>query len=181
MTKTAIYAGSFDPVQNGHIDVLFRASALFDRIYVVVAPNADKKPLLAPEERVEIFRQEIDGMSKSVSMSGLPFPDISVGVMASDDLTVLLADRAKAEYLIRGVRNQMDWAYEQTIQHANARLAKRFGVPNPETVYLGAPLNDQLYVSSTLVRGLMKAKDWKVAVSPFVPVSTLRALEKIHE
>jgi pantetheine-phosphate adenylyltransferase len=175
--RIAVYAGSFDPPTNGHLHVLRTASRIFDKVHVLIAMNADKAPLLPAHDRAYIFLTEVSKWQEQTEDMD-QWPVIPIDTLLPDALTVSYAAKIGARYLVRGVRNQTDFQYEQTIQHANAKLCQQLGIPELETVYLGSPLNDELYTSSSLVRGLMKTEHWRKAIAPFVPASTLAILEK---
>lgn len=178
--RVAVYPGSFDPPTNGHIHVLSQAAELFDTVHTLIASNADKVALLPAEDRAAIFNWEVEVWQRGADLSGVRAPLVKVHVMEADDLTVLAAKKLGATHVVRGVRNTMDWAYEQTLQHAYAELADAHGVPKLTFVYFGAPLNNELYTSSSLVRGLMKSRNWRTSLRPFVPGSTFGILEKRH-
>ena len=138
MQKIAVFAGSFDPFTLGHLDIVKRAAALFDELYVLLAVNASKKYLFDEEIRADMVRKAV---------SQLP----NVKVDCFDGLTVDFAKRVGAKYLVRGIRNAADVDYEQTVAWNNKMLC-----PECETVFLSsAP--EHLMVSSTVVRELLKA------------------------
>jgi pantetheine-phosphate adenylyltransferase len=130
--RTALFAGTFDPVTFGHLDVVARAARLFDRLVVAVAATG-KATLLSVAERVELVRAHT---------AALP----SVTVLAFDGLLVEFARRQGATVLVRGVRSYQDWEYELRMMEMNRHLA-----PDVETVFL-APSAEHAFVSSTLVR-----------------------------
>jgi pantetheine-phosphate adenylyltransferase len=176
--RVAVYVGSFDPPTNGHLHVLRTATRVFDVVHLLIAMNADKTPLLSVDARCRIFYHELQVWMDEAVKTGDRMPLVPITPLPPDELTVAYAAQVGAEFLVRGVRNQLDFQYEQTIQHTNAKLCQQLGIPELETVYLGSPSNEELYTSSSLVRGLMKVRDWRRAVAPFVPASTLEALEK---
>ena len=137
MKKIAVFAGSFDPFTLGHLDIVERASALFDEVYVLLAVNASKKYLFPETTRIEIVRKVV---------AELP----NVKVDAFDGLTVEFMKRVGAKLLVRGIRGAADVEYEQTVAWNNKIL-----YPECETVFLSsAP--EHLMVSSTVVRELLK-------------------------
>ncbi|HXV27084.1 MAG TPA: pantetheine-phosphate adenylyltransferase [Candidatus Paceibacterota bacterium] len=176
--RIAVYPGSFDPVHNGHIHTLERALELFDRVHVVIASNADKTPFLTPVERVDVFRWFDEFRCKGAGMGGGKFPLLTVTVLPPREFTVTYAHRVGARYIVRGLRNGSDLQYEQTLQHANAKLCGQFGIPEPETWYVSPPLNDELYTSSSLIRGFIGMERWEDAIMPFVPGPTLQFLRR---
>ena len=138
MKKIAVFAGSFDPFTLGHLDIVKRASALFDELWVLLAVNASKKYLFSEKDRLEMVRKAV---------ADIP----NVKVDAFDGLTVDFMKRVGAKFLVRGIRSSADVEYEQTVAWNNKIL-----FPECETLFLSsAP--EHLMVSSTVVRELLKA------------------------
>jgi len=131
--KTAIYPGSFDPVHNGHIDVIERASKLCDRIIVAVAVNSAKSGLFSMEERVELIRLAVP------DMKGLE-------VTSFDGLLVDFVRREKADAVIRGLRAVSDFEYEFQMALMNRSLDE-----NLETIFM-VPSQESIYLSSRIVK-----------------------------
>jgi pantetheine-phosphate adenylyltransferase len=152
--KRAIYAGSFDPVTNGHLDVLARAARIFDEVVIAVACNSDKNGLFTPDERVTLLR--------AVS-AGLP----NVRVTQFNGLLVEFARRESACAIIRGLRAVSDFEFEFQMALMNRHLA-----PALETMFL-MPKEEYSYVSSRLVKEVAKLGG---DVSSFVPPDVARAL-----
>jgi pantetheine-phosphate adenylyltransferase len=133
MSLVAVYPGTFDPITNGHVDIVRRALALFDTVVVAVAENVRKAPLFSLEERSQMIRSSVGDD-----------PRIEV-----DSFTGLLVDYAKrrqARALIRGLRAIADFEYEFQFAHMNRHLA-----PGVETVFLMTS-EESFYVSSSLVK-----------------------------
>lgn len=131
--RTAVFPGSFDPLTNGHVDIIVRATRLFDRVVVAVAMNAEKTPLFSIDERVGLIREV--------------FRDhLSVQVDTFNGLLVEYARQQGASALIRGLRAVSDFEYEFQMALMNRNLA-----PGIETVFL-VPAFDLTYLSSSLVR-----------------------------
>jgi len=133
MKKIAIYPGTFDPITNGHIDIIKRASQLFDHVVVAIAENAQKKPLLSLKQRIELA-EVIFEKFENVSVEG--FSGLLVDFAASQ----------KASIIIRGLRAVADFEYEFQLARMNKDLA-----PNIETIFM-TPHEKYAFVSSTLVR-----------------------------
>ena len=131
--RVALYPGSFDPVTNGHLDVLFRARRLADRVIVAILENDEKKPLFSLEERIEMIR-EIVGDEPSVS------------IRSFSGLLVDFAAQTGATLLVRGLRAISDYEYELRMALMNRRLE-----PGIETVFLVAA-EEFSYVSSSLMK-----------------------------
>lgn len=145
--KTALYAGSFDPFTNGHLDILTQASKIFDRVIIAVAVNSEKKTLLPLETRIELMRKGITGLN-------------NVSVDSYDGLTVEYAKKHDIKFLVRGVRNSSDFDYELQISNTNKLLDSDI-----ETVLL-TPKPENSHISSTIVREIYKNGG---DISKFVP------------
>ena len=129
----AIYPGSFDPLTNGHVDIIQRGSGLFDRIVVAILLNVEKAPLFSVEERVEIAREVF-----------APYPNVEVDTF--DGLLVEYARHRGAGVIVRGLRAISDFEYEMQMALMNRRLS-----PDVETVFM-MPAEPYTYVSSRLVK-----------------------------
>jgi pantetheine-phosphate adenylyltransferase len=136
--RIAIYAGSFDPVTAGHLDIMRRALALADRLVVGVAVNAQKQPLFTMEERAALIRDALGDLAAG--------PAARVEVQAFQGLLVDFARRVGATLSVRGLRSVADYEYEAQMVHMNRHVA-----PEIETVFL-VPAAGVSFVSSTLVR-----------------------------
>ncbi len=155
----AVYPGSFDPITNGHLDVLRRAVAVFDRVVVAVLENPRKSPLLATDRRVELIRA-------SLAISGRDLAE-RVDVRTFDGLTVEFCRRAGAGFLVRGLRAVSDFETEMQLAHNNRILA-----PDVDTVFFMTSL-EQGYVSSSLVKEIAQ---FGGDVSAMVPPPVVAAL-----
>ncbi len=133
----AIYPGSFDPVTNGHLDLIGRGAKIFDRLVVGVLRNLDKEPLFAVSERVEMLREVTR-----------PWPDVEIDVF--DGLLMDYARKKKAQVILRGIRAISDYEYELQMALMNRKLE-----PNIETVFM-MPAEAFSYLSSRLVREIAK-------------------------
>jgi pantetheine-phosphate adenylyltransferase len=133
----AIYPGSFDPITNGHFDLIRRASVLFDRLIVAVLENESKLPLFTASERKEMLRHSVEGLS-------------NVEIDSFDGLLVDHAASRGARVIIRGIRAISDYEYELQMTHMNRRLR-----PDIETVFLMAS-EAYSFVSSRLVKEVFR-------------------------
>ena len=131
--KLAVYPGSFDPLTNGHIDIIERGTHLFDRIIVAILVNIDKAPLFTTQERVEIVRDVFKGR-----------PNVEVDTF--DGLLVDYLTRRKADVIVRGLRALSDFEAEFQMALMNRRLG-----PNIETVFM-MPAEQYTYISSRLIK-----------------------------
>jgi len=137
--RTAIYPGTFDPITNGHMDMIRRATRVADHLIVAVARNAGKNPLLGVDERVELVRAEIADLNNPVEgrrVEARPF----------DNLLMHFAQSVGACIIVRGLRAVSDFEYEFQMAGMNARLD-----PNVETLFLMASESHQ-FISSRFVK-----------------------------
>jgi pantetheine-phosphate adenylyltransferase len=133
MKIRAVYPGTFDPVTNGHIDLIQRSADLFDRVIVAVLKNTEKTPLFTVAERVEMLEEVVEGLK-------------NVSVTTFQGLLVDFADQNKATVIVRGIRAVSDYEYELQMALMNRRLS-----PHVETVFL-MPAETYSYLSSRLVK-----------------------------
>lgn len=131
--NVAVYAGSFDPVTNGHLDVLARAAKLFDRVVVAIGIHPTRKPLFSTEERLSLLKE---------TTADLP----NVEIDAFEGLLIHYCQRIGGRALIRGLRHAMDFEYELQIAQANADMA-----PEVETLFLPTALAWG-HITASLVR-----------------------------
>src|SRR3954451_10608725 len=155
MTRRAIYPGSFDPVTNGHLDVIERARKLFDEVIVAVAHNDQKHPLFSLEERIDLLRATVDG-AKNVEIAPL------------DGLLVNFAMARKATAVIRGLRAISDFEFEFQMALMNRKLNAKV-----ETIFL-MPKEEYTYLSSRIVKEIARLGG---EVTEFVPAIVAQALK----
>ena len=151
-----LYPGTFDPVTNGHLDIIGRAVRLVERLVVGVAANIGKQPLMSLEERVDCVRTEVAAVS---ARTGVP-----IDVLGFDNLLVQCARQNGASIIVRGLRVVTDYDYEVQMFGMNHRLD-----PGIETVFLMATERHQ-FISSRLVKEIAQLGG---DVSSFVPAYTL--------
>lgn len=144
---TAVYPGSFDPATNGHLDVIERASKLFDRVIVGVLHNSAKSPLFSVEERVNILKEATAGLD-------------NVEIISFSGLSVEFARQCGAKVIIRGLRAITDFEYELQMAQTNRVLA-----PDVDTMFLTTSL-EFAYLSSTTVK---EVAAFGGDISKFVP------------
>jgi len=135
--KIALYPGTFDPITNGHFDIIQRALGLFDELIIAIAVSNDKKPMFSLDERIDM----VEKATKSLK---------NVRVVGFDNLTVELAKTHNASVLIRGLRAVSDFEYELQLGYLNNSLDASI-----ETVYL-MPTLQHAFISSSSVRNLLK-------------------------
>ena len=156
MTRRAIYPGSFDPVTNGHLDVIERARKLFDEVIVAVAHNDQKHPLFSLEERIDLLRATVDG-TKNVEIASM------------DGLLVDFAIARKATAVIRGLRAISDFEFEFQMALMNRKLES-----SVETIFL-MPKEEYTYLSSRIVKEIARLGG---DVTGFVPPRVAEALAR---
>jgi pantetheine-phosphate adenylyltransferase len=154
MNIAAIYPGTFDPITNGHIDLVYRATRIFDRVVVAVAANKGKAPLFNLEERVALAREALSDLS-------------DVEVLSFDTLTVDCARASGATVILRGLRAVSDFEFEFQLAGMNRHLG-----PELETMFL-TPSEKYAFLSSSVVREIAKLGG---DVSSFVPELVREAL-----
>jgi len=135
--RIALYPGTFDPITNGHYDIIERASKLFDELIVAVAASVDKKPMFTLSERIQMTNAAVEHLK-------------NVRVVGFDNLTIDLAHQYNAGILIRGLRAVSDFEYELQLGYLNNSLDTTI-----ETVYL-MPTLQNAFISSSIVRNLLK-------------------------
>ena len=133
MSTLAVYPGSFDPLTNGHVDIIERGARLFDRIIVAIAVNAEKAPMFTMAERVEIAREVFRN-----------HPNVEVDTF--DGLLVNYVERRKANVIVRGLRAVSDFEYEMQMALMNRELAGTL-----ETVFM-MPAAQYSFISSRLIK-----------------------------
>ena len=157
MNITAIYPGTFDPITNGHLDLINRASKIFQRVIVAAAASQGKKPLFSLAERVEMINEVITDFH-------------NVEVIGFNTLLVECAKNHQAAVIIRGLRAVSDFEYEFQLASMNRRLS-----PEIETVFL-TPAEQYEFISSSMIREIAQ---FKGDVSSFVPnMVTQRLINK---
>ncbi len=152
----AVYPGSFDPVTNGHLDIIRRAAASYPKLIVAVVANPNKKPLLTVDERVALLREVCKGLPQ-------------VEVDSFEGLLVDYVRRRRASLIIKGLRIVSDFEYEFSMALLNRRL--RGGV---DTMFLPASL-EYAYISSSSVREVFSLGG---NIAEFVPLAVLRAMKQ---
>jgi pantetheine-phosphate adenylyltransferase len=135
--KTAVYPGTFDPITNGHVDLVLRATRLFDRVVVGVAKDTGKNPVCALKERVELAK---------LALADVP----NVEIVPFEGLLVDFCKSHGAGIVIRGLRAVSDFEFEFQLASMNRRLA-----PEVETIFL-TPAEQYAFISSTLVREIAR-------------------------
>jgi pantetheine-phosphate adenylyltransferase len=157
MKKIALYPGTFDPITNGHFDIIERALNLFDEVIVAVAISEDKKPMFTLQERINMVKESVKNLK-------------NVTVLGFNNLTVELASEHNATILIRGLRAVSDFEYELQLGYLNNSLDDTI-----ETVYL-MPKLQHAFISSSIVRNLLK---FNSKTEHLVPKEVQRIIESM--
>ncbi|QHM73056.1 pantetheine-phosphate adenylyltransferase [Mixta intestinalis] len=154
MSTKAIYPGTFDPLTNGHLDILSRAATMFDHVILAIAASPSKKPMFSLEERVTLAQQATAHLA-------------NVEVTGFSDLMANFARERQANVLVRGLRAVSDFEYELQLAHMNRHL-----LPSLESVFL-MPAEAYSFVSSTLVKEVARHGG---EVKAFLPEPVYQAL-----
>lgn len=152
----AIYPGTFDPITNGHVDIITRAADLFSELVVAIASNSSKSPYFSLAQRIELVKD---------ALKDLP----SVCVIGFDNLLIDFAHQQKANIILRGLRAVNDFEYEFQLAGMNRKLSS-----NIETLFL-TPSEGVMFISSTLVREVAALKG---DVTRFVPPAVVAAFKQ---
>ena len=155
MKNKAIYPGTFDPITNGHIDIIQRAAHLFPELIIAVAINEQKKPYFTLQERIALVKQCVGHI-----------PGISI--LGFDSLLIQFAREQGANIILRGLRAVSDFEYEFQLAGMNRKL-----FPNIETVFL-APSEEVMCISSTLVKEIAGLGG---DIVPFVPEVVVKQMK----
>jgi pantetheine-phosphate adenylyltransferase len=155
----AVYPGSFDPLTNGHVDIIERGTRLFDKIIVAILVNVDKSPLFTMQERVEIMREVFKSQP-------------SVEVDTFDGLLVDYATRRHADVIVRGLRALSDFESEFQMALMNRRLG-----PHLETVFM-MPAEQYTYISSRLIKEVFSLGGQVKGLVPEIVEARLRGKQR---
>ena len=158
MGKTAIYPGSFDPFTNGHLDMVRKASEIFDYFYIVIGVNSDKRRSFPAQQTAEAIRETL--LENRIS---------NCEVRIWEGLVAEFAHVFHADYMIRGLRNNMDYNYEENIAAVNKLIN-----PDLEYVYFRA---NNIAVSSTMVKEL---HGYHKDISAYVPAAVIRMIDRLE-
>lgn len=155
MTKKAIYPGSFDPFTSGHLDIVKKAAALFDEVYIVIGVNANKRRSFSAEKMRVAMEKTIASLEISNAV-----------VTVHEGLVAEYAKTHGIQYMIRGLRNNMDYNYEENIAEVNKLIN-----PDMEYVYFRA---ENVAVSSSMVKEL---HSFGLDISPYVPKEIIEVMK----
>lgn len=156
--RRAVYAGSFDPVTNGHLWMIEEAAKLFDEVIVAIGVNPEKHCTFSADERAQMLRESLPSAGR-----------VRVEIF-SNQFLVDYARQVEANYIVRGIRTASDYEYERTMRYINNDL-----VPSIRTVFLMPP-REFAEVSSTMVKGLVGPLGWENVVDRYVPAPVYERL-----
>lgn len=154
--KTAIYAGSFDPITNGHLWMIREGSHLFDKLIVAVSNNADKKYTLDFQTRLRLVKESLAAEQDLDNVEVVP---------VENDFIVTLAKNQNVDYLLRGIRSNLDYEYESQISRINSDLSHGRYL---QSLFL-MPSMEVGHISSSMVKGLIGFKGWEQAAGKYIP------------
>jgi pantetheine-phosphate adenylyltransferase len=158
--RKAVYAGTFDPLTNGHLWMIERGASLFDELVVGVGVNPEKATQFTLEERLEMLREVVE-----------PFANVTVTSFCGQFL-IHFAKEVGAEFVVRGIRNTTDYGYEKQLRYINSDLC-----PEVTTIFL-IPDRNIAEISSSLIKGLVGPEGWEGIVSLYVPPVVLRMIKE---
>jgi pantetheine-phosphate adenylyltransferase len=150
--RTAIYAGSFDPITKGHIWVIEQGLRLFDHLYIAIGKNPSKKSFFSLDDRVDMINEYLDKSNNTHHAEILVF---------DTKFLVDVARKRSIPVMLRGIRNVTDFAYEMEIKQFNDSLA-----PDIETVFVAPPLS-LIGASSSIVRGCVGLDNWEQVLTGY--------------
>jgi len=160
--RTAVYAGSFDPLTNGHLWMIERGLELFDRLYVAIGTNSQKSYTFTVQERLEQLRESIPSCER---LTISEFNNLYL---------VNYAQSVNAQFILRGIRSYTDYEYERGMRHINNDMA-----PNITTIFLMPP-RDISELSSSMVKSLIGIEGWQDSVRRYVPVPVFESLKTVE-
>jgi len=160
--RTGVYAGSFDPITNGHLWMIEQGARLFDQLVVTVGINPEKKYTFTLDERLAMLRESIESI-----------PNVSVTTFSNRYL-IHYAQSINTSHILRGIRSVSDYEFERTMRHINDDLD-----PRVCTVFLMPP-RDIAEISSSMVKGLIGPAGWKKVVRKYVPAPVYARLGERH-
>jgi pantetheine-phosphate adenylyltransferase len=156
--KKAIYAGSFDPLTNGHMWLIDRGTKLFDELIIAIGDNPSKKYMFSLNERIAMLEDSLAGYS-----------NITIDKFSGDFL-VNYAKKINVNYIIRGIRNSQDYEFEKMLCHVNNDICIDI-----ETLYMIAP-REVAEISSSLIKGFIGTNQWQEVVAKYVPENVLNRI-----
>lgn len=161
--KRAVYAGSFDPVTNGHLWMIQEAVELFDEVVIAIGVNPEKHCTFSADQRAAMLRETTQ-----------QFTNLKIETFDNQFL-VNYAQSIGANYIVRGIRTASDYEYERAMRYVNSDL-----YPNITTLFMFPP-REYAEVSSTMVKGLVGPKGWEDVIHQYVPEPVYQRLLELAE
>ncbi|MDG1357913.1 MAG: pantetheine-phosphate adenylyltransferase [Akkermansiaceae bacterium] len=158
--RTAVYAGSFDPLTNGHLWMIEKGLEMFDHLYVAIGSNPAKSYTFSVQDRIDMLEDSIPSCDR---LTISEFKNLYL---------VEYARSVEAQYILRGIRSSGDYEYERVMRHINADMA-----PSITTTFLMPP-RDIAELSSSMVKSLIGPEGWEESVKRYVPSAVFTALQK---
>lgn len=159
--RTAVYAGSFDPLTNGHLWMIQRGLEMFDRLYVAIGTNPQKTYTFTVEERLQQLHDSIPSCER-------------LTISEFDNLYLVnYAQSVNAQFILRGIRSYTDYEFERGMRHINNDMA-----PSITTTFLMPP-RDISELSSSMVKGLIGPEGWQDSVRRYVPAPVFESLKSV--
>ena len=163
--KICVIPGTYDPVTNGHLDIIVRAAELFDKIYVVSFDNTVKKTMFNAKERLEMLKLACEALGENGG---------EITVDATSELVVDYAVSKGADFIVKGVRNTIDYEYEYNLFLINREIGKKIKI---ETLFFPAAL-EHLHISSSFVREMII---YEKDITDYVPESVKKYIGAIYD
>jgi pantetheine-phosphate adenylyltransferase len=160
--RKAVYAGSFDPITNGHLWIIRQAAPLFDQLVIAIGINPEKKATFSLEDRLRFLAHATGDI-----------PHCSIDSFQNRYLVDYAAE-VGAGTIIRGIRNESDFTYERAMRHINSDLR-----PEILTMFLMPP-REIAEISSSMVKGMVGPAGWQEVVHRYVPACVFEALQTVH-
>ncbi|MDA2922987.1 pantetheine-phosphate adenylyltransferase [Patescibacteria group bacterium AH-259-L07] len=160
--KLAVYAGTFDPLTNGHLWMIEQGVKLFDRLVVAIGINPEKQCMFSVEERLEMIRETTQQL-----------PNLEITTF-NNQFLVNYAQSIKAQIILRGIRSESGYEYERVMRNVNSDLSSHI-----ISVFLMPP-REIAEISSSMVKGLIGPEGWEPIVQRFVPKPVFEKIKEIH-
>lgn len=151
--RKAVYAGSFDPVTNGHLWIIEQAATIFDKVVVAIGDNVEKNYTFPLSARLNLLHQITQ-----------KFNNIEVDQFSNEYL-ISYARRIQAKFIVRGIRNTVDYEYEKSMRYINSDICSEIN-----TIFL-IPPRDIAEISSSLIKGLVGSNGWEKIIAKYLPES----------
>ncbi|MDP2598592.1 MAG: pantetheine-phosphate adenylyltransferase [Candidatus Liptonbacteria bacterium] len=160
--RSAVYAGTFDPLTNGHLWMIEQGAALFDSLVIAIGSNPEKRSMFSVEDRIAMIKESTPRLT-----------NIVIDVF-TNKLLIAYARSIGANFILRGIRTESDYEYERVMRNINGDLS-----PAITTIFLMPP-RGIAEVSSSMVKGLMGPEGWEAIIKNYVPEPVFRKLKEAY-